>query len=115
MSYDIRIGVKVDGTDIIVPVARPERDSPTYNLRTMFVKCMGWDYEQGKWYRLKDVDGKISLGLAELNYKRAKYEKYNSPNGWGTVDSAKECLQSIVECIEEMTETVPIEHLWFRW
>lgn len=50
MSYDIRFGVKVDGMDgYIAVIDMPEYDSPTYNLRDMFVACMDWDYSQGKW------------------------------------------------------------------
>ena len=40
MSYDLRIGVKVEGTDIIAVIAEPRLSSPTYNLRDMFVACM---------------------------------------------------------------------------
>ena len=39
MSYDLRIGVKVDGTDIIAVVAEPSRPSPTYNLGKIF-QCL---------------------------------------------------------------------------
>ena len=31
MSYDIRLGVKVEGTDIIAVIDEPEYSSPTYN------------------------------------------------------------------------------------
>ena len=43
MSYDLRIGVKVEGTDIIAVIGEPEKSSPTYNLREMFVTCMDWN------------------------------------------------------------------------
>ena len=49
MSYDLRIGVTVEGTDIIAVIAQPDKHSPTYNLGTMFRKCTGWDFEQSKW------------------------------------------------------------------
>ena len=65
MSYDIRICVKVDGIDKYAEIARPEYDSPTYNLRDMFVACMGWDYEQGEYYRCNYVIGKHN-GLTAL-------------------------------------------------
>ena len=47
MSYDIRIAVKLDKIDKFVNIGVPEYDSPTYNLRDMFVACMDWDYNQG--------------------------------------------------------------------
>ena len=50
MSYDIRLAVKVDGTDIFADIAEPELASPTFNLREMFETCMDWDYSQGVYY-----------------------------------------------------------------
>ena len=58
MSYDIRFGVQTvmpdnEGESFVV-IGMPEYDSPTYNLRDMFVACMGWDYETSE-----EVDGHI--------------------------------------------------------
>lgn len=55
MSYDLRIGVKVEGTDIIAVIAEPSVNSPTYNLGTMFRKCTGWDFMQSEWYSVAAV------------------------------------------------------------
>lgn len=122
MSYDIRFGVKVEGTGgYIATIDEPELSSPTYNLRNMFVACMDWDYEQGKWYNLKDVFPKILHGRDELLLHPKKYEKYNAKNGWGTVSSAKDCLDSIVEKVGEIVSgdwswnEIPLEHLWMIW
>ena len=47
MSYDIRLGVKVEGGDnLFAVIAEPRLDSPTYNLGTMFRECTSWDFEQ---------------------------------------------------------------------
>ena len=45
MSYDIRFGVKVAGApdDCYAVIGEPERHSPTYNNREIFVKSMGCD------------------------------------------------------------------------
>ena len=122
MSYDIRFGVKVEGMNgYIAVIDEPEYDSPTYNLRDMFVACMDWDYEQGEWYNCADVFPKIRHGQEELTIHPKKYQKYNAPNGWGTVDSAKKCLDSIVQKIGEIVSgdwswnEIPLEHLWMRW
>ena len=115
MSYDVRIGVKVDGTDIITKIARPELDSPTYNLRDMFVACMDWDYSQGEWYPMTFAIDKITHGLTELICSRKKYQKYNPANGWGNLGNAKDCLESWIDRVREIEEEIPIEHLWFRW
>ena len=122
MSYDIRFGVKVEGMDgYIATIDEPEYSSPTYNLREMFVACMDWDYEQGEWYNCADVFQKIRHGQEELTLYPQKYKKYNAPNGWGTVSSAKECLDSLVAKIGEIVSgdwswnEIPLEHLWMRW
>lgn len=122
MSYDIRFGVKVEGMDgYIATIDEPEYNSPTYNLRKMFVACMDWEYEQGEWYNCSEVLTKIERGIRELTCYPNKYRKYDSPNGWGTVRSAKECLESVHKKIGEIVSgdwtwnEVPISRLWMRW
>ena len=122
MSYDIRFGVKVEGMNgYIAIIDRPEYDSPTYNLREMFVACMGWDYKQDNWYNCEEVFPLIRHGQEELTLHPQNYKKYDSPNGWGTVDSAKKCLDSIVEKIGEIVSgdwsenEIPLRHLWIQW
>lgn len=123
MSYDLRIGVKVEGTDIIAVIGRPEYDSPTYNLRDMFVACMDWDYTQGEWYKVSEVYGKICRGIAELSGYHKKYKKFEPDNGWGTVSSALEALTTLRDYIDEIVDPnswsgwnmIPMEHLWVAW
>ena len=122
MSYDLRIGVKIEGYDDYAVIAVPEYDSPTYNLREMFVNCMGWEYEQGIWYRVSEVLPYIERGIHELTFNKKKYEKYNPDNGWGDVESALESLKSLLECIKDQAgltgwsdNNIPIEHLYMRW
>ena len=121
MSYDIRFGVKVaDADGLIAVVGEPEYDSPTYNLRDMFVACMDWNYKQGEWYKVTDVIPKIERGIHELRFNAKEYEKYNPENGWGDLSSALRCLENWLEEIYRYQsgwywEDIPIEHLWFRW
>lgn len=115
MSYDLQICVKAEGVDYYLPIAYPVYDDPTYNLRDMFVECMDWEYVQGNMYRCSDIIGKVERGIKELETNRAKYEKYNPPNGWGDIDSAFITLVSLKECIYETAEDIPIEHLYMRW
>lgn len=123
MSYDIRLGVKVEGLDVIAVIDEPEYSSPTYNLGKMFRACMGWNFEQGKWYNVAEVWPNIKHGIAELITHPGRYTKYNDPSGWGTVESAKEDLISLDECIKNNVgdsswgtwQEIPPEHLWVRW
>ena len=123
MSYDIRIGVKIEGYDDYVVIAEPEYASPTYNLREMFVACMGWDYKQGEWYKVSDIYTKIERGIFELTYNERAYLKLNPENGWGDTQSALRALKSLKECIDNIDNpyswfgwnTVPKEYLYMEW
>lgn len=115
MSYDLRVAVKVEGCDIYANIAEPEYANPTYNLRDMFVACMNWDYEQGKYYRCDEVLPKINHGIQELETKRDKYTVYNPSNGWGSIDSAIEDLESLRTCIYNQAEEIPLECLYMCW
>lgn len=123
MSYDIRLGVKVDGAkDLYAVVDEPELASPTYNLGQMFRKCTGWNYEQGKWYKVSDVLPLIQHGIQELSYHPSVYKKYNAPNGWGTLESALEALKSMEKCIRDNSEDasitwneIPLDLMYIRW
>ena len=115
MSYDLRIAVKIEGLDQYADIATPKYDSPTYNLRDMFVACMDWDYKQGEYYPCKDVLPKVEKGITELRTKPNQYNRYNSPNGWGTREGAINALESLRTCILEEAEYIPIEHLWMCW
>lgn len=123
MSYDIQICVRTteknnDGENLAV-VHVPEYDSPTYNLRPIFTKSMGWDYTQGVPYPLADVLKRLKRGLKELTEHPDKYRKLEPENKLGTVDSAITCIQSWIDEIEDdfmgPTYMWPIEALLWRW
>lgn len=123
MSYDIRLGVKVEGLDLIAVIDEPEYSSPTYNIGNLFRECTGWDFRQGEWYRVSEVRPKIQRGIAELTDNPDKYKHLEPDNGWGTVDSALRTLESLEECIADNIgesswgkwQELPPEHLWVRW
>ena len=123
MSYDIRFGVKVEGTkDVYAIIGRPEYDSPTYNNRDIFVHSMDWDYKQGEWYSMNEVITKVERGIHELTFNEEEYKQYNPDNGWGGTQSALECLKSIYEYFypqniwnRRWDEDIPLECMYMRW
>lgn len=115
MSYDLRVAVKVEGCDKYANIAEPEYASPTYNLGAMFRACMDWDYKQGEYYRCDFVMPKVGHGIEELKHNREKYEQYNPSNGWGSIDSAIQDLESLRKCIFELAEEIPLECLYMCW
>lgn len=107
MSYDIRIAVKVVGAEPgneFAVIAEPGINSPTYNIGEMFRKCTGWDFKQGEFYNVADVYQNIVRGIINLTEHEDEFEKYNSPNGWGTTKSALEALRSLKDCIDEIED-----------
>ena len=123
MSYDLRIGVRIDGTDMIAEIAEPDRPNPTHNLGKMFRECMGWDFQQSQWYSVAAVYPLIQRGLSELIAYPEKYRKYESENKWGTVETAVKDLQSLKDCIDQIESqtswrkdnTIPKQYLWVAW
>lgn len=125
MSYDIRISVKVEGCGKYAMIAEPEFAHPTYNLSKMFRKCMDWDYEtytkneSGNWasvyYPCDFVLERVEHGIKELRTNKEEYKQYNAPNGWGTVSSAIEALESLRNCIYEQTVEIPLNCLYMSW
>lgn len=123
MSYDICFGVKVEGAkDVYAVIGSPEYDSPTYNVRDIFVHSMDWDYEQGTWYPLDFVIKKVDHGINELKFNEGKYRKYNPSNGWGSTQSALECLLSIHDWIypkdswcRQYDEDIPLECIYMKF
>ena len=123
MSYDIRFGVKVEGAEnVYAVIGRPEYDSPTYNVRDIFVHCMNWDYEQSHWYPVKEVLPKIERGIHELTYNEEAYTQYNPPNGWGSTKTALTCLHSLYDWfypediwLREWDEDIPLECIYMKW
>ena len=125
MSYDIRFGVKVSGTqeECYAVIGYPEYDSPTYNLRDIFVKSMGWNYHQGEWYKVSDILPKVQNGITELTLHPEKYKPLEPSNGWGTISSAIECLKSIVDYFGDnwnglggsWNADIPIDCIYMCW
>ena len=125
MSYDIRFGVKVAGAqeECYAVIGHPEYDNPTYNLRDIFVKSMGWDYHQGEWYKVSDILPKVQNGITELTLHSEKYKPLEPSNGWGTISSAIECLKSIVDYFGDnwnglggsWNADIPIDCIYMCW
>lgn len=115
MSYDLRIAVKVEGIDKFATIDEPEYYCPTYNLGDMFRACTGWDFEQGKYYKCSEVIENISRGIIELRKDRLKYRTLEPDNHFGTVDDAIRVLDSLLICIYENAEEIPMEFLYVAW
>lgn len=118
MSYDLKFGVEVKGADgVFIEIGCPEYDSPTYNLGELFRACTGWNYEQGKWYKLAEVEPMIKHGIVELIEHEENYVKYEAENGWGNTADARKVLVSIMAWVSDTRDAgkIPIECIWIAW
>lgn len=122
MSYDIRFAVKVAGAkdDCYAVIGHPEHDSPTYNNRKIFEKCMDWDYDQGVWYPVTDVLPKVERGIQELTHNAEAYRDLEPENGWGGIASSLISLRSIVKWLKDdmawgWNNDIPLECIYMCW
>jgi len=124
MNCNLRLGVKVDGTDIFAVIAEPILIRPfCNNLHEMFVACMDWDYKPGEWYKVSEVWDKIKTGIKELSEHPENYEQYIPKNGWGNISYALVTLRSLDCCIKQTIpgednwscNEIPVEYLYMSW
>lgn len=101
MSYDISFKVKVEGVDKYVRVGTCDANI-TWNLREMICKSTGLEWENEASNGLcKDVIPYIQEGLSKLEKYPIGYMKYNSPNGYGTIDGCKRFFREIIKSWDE--------------
>lgn len=97
MSYDVCFMVKVEGKDKWVEVGDCDANI-TWNLRDMIVASTGLEWKNEENNGLcKDVIPAIKKGYDELQMYPDKYEKYEAPNGWGTIGG---CIRFFGEILE---------------
>ena len=101
MSYDISFRAKVEGIDQYIPVGDCDANI-TWNVRDIITKSTGleWKNEENNGL-VKDVIPYIRKGLHELEDHGGKYLKYESPNGWGTVEGTKRFFRKILDAWED--------------
>lgn len=107
MSYNIAFKVKVEGIDRYIEVGDCSANV-TWNLRKMIeaATSLPWLNEENNGLCV-DVIPAIMHGYKELLMHPEKYEKYESPNGWGTVEGCKNFFEQIIEDWEEFSYEYP--------
>lgn len=124
MSYDIRFAVKVAGhEDLYAVIGEPEFHSPTYNVADIFRACMGWNYQQGEWYKVTDILPYVRKGLDEITRYPQKYKHLEPDNGYGSVATVRKSLFSIIKWFESdfdglrgsWNADIPLEDIYMRW
>ena len=116
MSYDINFKCKLEGVDSYVIVGDCDANI-TWNVREIITRSTGleWKNEENNGLCV-DVIPKIQKGYNELVKNGAKYKKYESPNGWGTVDGTIYFFKRILDAWGRLVlydeELVPVATFW---
>ena len=121
MSYDILWKVPVKGLENRYVNVSDCDANITWNLREMIEKSTGleWNNEANNGL-CKDVIPHIEKGLAELTSYPEKYKKYESPNGWGTIEGCKNFFRRIIDDWESFCEDswtsdlVDVTYFWIE-
>ena len=102
MSYDISFRAKVEGCDEYVTVGDYCLNI-TWNVRDIITLATGleWKNEENNGLCV-DVIPKIADGYAELVKHGKNYLKYESPNGWGTVEGTKRFFREVIDAWEDV-------------
>lgn len=102
MSYEIDFRVKVDGVDKYVSVGDCYANI-TWNVREMIERSTGLEWKNEANNGLcKDVIPKIEHGYGELLKYPQKYRKYESRNGWGTVEGCTQFFADILQAYDSL-------------
>lgn len=97
MSYDISFRVKVEDADVWLPVGECHSNI-TYNMRELIHHATGL-----QWLNCENnglctyIIPCIRRGLEKLRAHPERYKKYESPNGWGTVQEVISFFAEILE------------------
>lgn len=107
MSYDVSFKAKLEGTDQWVRVGNTINH--TSNTGEMIEKACGlrpsaWD---GK--KCTEMVEILKDAIYEIQSKPDEYRKYESPNGWGTMNSTVAFLEEVREnCVEFPTAVLDV-------
>ena len=63
-----------------------------------------WRPEEKGWINAKDIVEVLEEGLGKLKGDPEKYERYNSPNGWGTYKHFVPFVQEYLEACRKYPE-----------
>lgn len=119
MSYDISFKVKVEGCDCYVDVGNCDANT-TWNVRKMIEVSTGlpWLNNANNGF-CKDIIPFIERGYGELIINPELYKKYESTNGWGTVESTARFFKRIIDAWYEFLkyedkELVSVTTFWIE-
>lgn len=119
MSYSIKFKVKAEGVNEYVSVGDCDANI-TWNVRDIIIESTGllWNNCANNGY-CKHIIPFIEKGLKELQRHPERYKKYESPNGWGTVEDVKRFFEEILAAWKkfkqyESSKLVAVTTFWIE-
>ena len=107
MSYDISFKVKVEGTDQYIIVYDPDANI-TWNLGDMIRASTGLEWKNEESNGLcSEVMKKIEYGYTQLSYAPNKFKRYESDNGWGTIEGCAAFFHRILVAWRDFKRASP--------
>lgn len=99
MSYNIRLEAELKNAKKFVQLG--EDYSITYNLGEMLSVTVGSTPSEWDGMLAGDLLPKLTVGINKLIFFPEDYLKYESPNGWGTINGCREFLIKIQALCKE--------------
>ena len=94
MSYDAYMRIDTGGE---YPATVHEIGNMTSNVSHMWTKALGRPLRDFEGWPGGVLIPLLEGAIQHIDQHRAEYEAVNPPNGWGSVDSARRYLASILE------------------
>ena len=102
MSYDVSFVVHEKYTNSLIFIG--DSVNITWNVKELIKQSSGWNIKNEATNGLaKDLIPKLQVGLYKLEHYEGDYKKYESPNGWGTIEGVKRFYKKIIEEWEWLT------------
>lgn len=116
MSYDICFKVKVQDIDRYISVGECSANI-TWNVGKMIRESTGLEWKNEENNGLcKDVIPHIAHAYRELSKYPERYKKYESPNGWGTIEGCRRFFMTIMDdwddFCEEYPDLIDVTYFW---
>lgn len=109
MSYDITLQAKIEGIDKYLDIDTDV--NTTYNVRELIEKSSGWKIKNCELNgKAEDLMPLIQKGISELTNNPNEYKKYESSNGWGTVETTLYFYERLLEYLVEYPYAYVLVH-----
>jgi hypothetical protein len=97
------LGTMADRAGIYEALWRPHRLKPGYDIPEDDHKAE-WEYEDNNPVRAYEIIEIIEKGLDDMKARPEYYEKFNSPNGWGTYKNFVPFIEKYLAALKEFPD-----------